>query len=191
MRRVTYLIVLALLGCEKIEPPVLEALPPLVGNDDRAAPRVNGRVGAGDTLPAVQVTTGSGSSVALPQATAPGLGDISLNFVDADIREVVAQVLGTVLRVNYTIDPAVRGTATLRTTNPIARSQVLPALSAVLAAGGTATSRFSSVSPLERTPCSRHCGRNASRCSRGRGTRSGPWRPGHMLFCCDRRTSGE
>ena len=136
MRRVTYLIVLALLGCEKIEPPVLEALPPLVGNDDRAAPRVNGRVGAGDTLPAVQVTTGSGSSVALPQATAPGLGDISLNFVDADIREVVAQVLGTVLRVNYTIDPAVRGTATLRTTNPIARSQVLPALSAVLAQNG-------------------------------------------------------
>ena len=128
--------VLAVAGCEKAEPLVLEALPPILGDGNRAAPRVNGRVGGVDTLPAVQVTTGSGVSLALPGATAPGPGDISFNFVDTDIREVVAQVLGTVLRVNYTIDPAVRGTATLRTTNPIARSQVLPALSAVLAQNG-------------------------------------------------------
>ncbi len=136
MRRAACLVVLALLGCEKLEPPVLEALPPILGDSNRAAPRVNGRVSAGDALPAVQVSTGSGSTIALPQATAPGPGDISFNFVDTDIREVVAQVLGTVLRVNYTIDPAVRGTATLRTVNPIARSQVLPALNAVLAQNG-------------------------------------------------------
>ena len=133
------LIGVVLLGCEKLEPPVLEALPPLGGGETaRAAPRVNGRVGTGDNLPAVQVTTGRGSSIALPQATTPGPGDISFDFVDTDIREVVAQVLGTVLRVNYTIDPAVRGTATLRTTNPIARSQVLPVLNAVLAQNGAA-----------------------------------------------------
>jgi len=139
MRAAILLLALVLPGCEKFEPPVLEALPPLGGAEAVRAPqRVNGRVGAGDTLPAVQITTGSGSGIALPQATAPGPGDISFNFVDTDIREVVAQVLGNVLRVNYTIDPAVRGTATLRTTNPIARSQVLPALNAVLAQSGAA-----------------------------------------------------
>ena len=132
-------LVLALLGCEKLEPPVLEALPPLGGTEAiRSPPRVNGRVGAGDTMPAVQITRGNGAAIALPPGTEPGPGDISFNFVDTDIREVVAQVLGSVLRVNYTIDPAVRGTATLRTTNPIARSQVLPALNAVLAQSGAA-----------------------------------------------------
>ena len=69
----------------------------------------------------------------MPRAAAPGVGDISFDFTDADIRGIVAEVLGSVLRVNYTIDPAVRGTATLRTTTPITRAQVLPALNAALA----------------------------------------------------------
>ena len=60
-------------------------------------------------------------------------GDVSLDFVDTDLREIVAQVLGTILKVNYTIDPVIRGTATLRTVNPIQRSRVLPALQTVLA----------------------------------------------------------
>jgi general secretion pathway protein D len=44
------------------------------------------------------------------------------------------------LKVNYTIDPAVRGTATLRTVVPLTRSQLLPTLQALLAqTGGTMT----------------------------------------------------
>jgi len=47
-------------------------------------------------------------------------------------------VLGALLRVTYAIDPAVRGTATLRTASPISRAQLLPALQALLAQNGAA-----------------------------------------------------
>ncbi len=131
------LLAMLLAGCDRAETPVLQALPELGGTVSTATPRINGPVGSTDAGPGPQVSIGLGRSLALP-AGAPGLvgGDISLNFADTDIREVVAQVLGTILRVNYTMDPAVRGTATLRTTTPIARSQVLPALNAVLAQNG-------------------------------------------------------
>jgi general secretion pathway protein D len=67
-----------------------------------------------------------------------GGGDISLNFVDTDIREVVSQVLGGILRATYTIDPGVSGTATLRTAQPVARAQLLPILQTLLAQNGAA-----------------------------------------------------
>ncbi len=127
----------ALAGCDRAETPVLQALPELGAAISTATPRINGPVGSTDAAPGPQISIGRGQSLALP-AGAPGAtgGDISLNFADTDIREVVAQVLGTILQVNYTMDPAVRGTATLRTVTPIARAQVLPALNAVLAQNG-------------------------------------------------------
>jgi general secretion pathway protein D len=76
----------------------------------------------------------------LPPRTAQGQesGDVSLDFVEADLREVAAQILGTILRVNYTIDPAVRGSATLRTVRPLSRAEVLTTLQALLAQNGAA-----------------------------------------------------
>ncbi len=71
-------------------------------------------------------------------AGAPSGGDISLDFADTDIRAVVAQILGNILKVNYTIDPAVHGTATLHTAQPLARAQLLPALQTLLAQDGAA-----------------------------------------------------
>ena len=46
---------------------------------------------------------------------------------------MVAQILGTILKVNYTIDPAVHGTATLHTVRPLNRSELVP--TAGIAAG--------------------------------------------------------
>ena len=65
-------------------------------------------------------------------AGAGGAGSVTLDFADTDIREVAAQILGNTLHVNYTIDPAVHGTATLRTVTPLANSQLVP-VSAVVA----------------------------------------------------------
>lgn len=45
----------------------------------------------------------------------------------------MAQILGTILKVNYTIDPAVTGTVTLHTVAPLSQDQVLPTLQTVLA----------------------------------------------------------
>jgi len=104
-----------------------------------AAPRVNGNVGAPDASPPAQAIYGATASLTLPAAAGAadaGPGEISLDFADTDIREVVNQILGTILRVSYTIDPAVHGTATFHTAAPLPRSRLLPTLQALLSQNG-------------------------------------------------------
>ncbi len=134
--RAAVLAALLLTGCESAPAPVIHALPPPT-TDTRAQPRVNGNVGTPDAQPPAQVSVGNPAG--LPEAQrqpAEGGGDISLDFADTDIREVVAQILGNLLKVNYTIDPGVHGTATLHTARPLTRAQLLPTLQALLAQTG-------------------------------------------------------
>lgn len=70
-------------------------------------------------------------SGALP-ASGEGAGEVTLNFVNADIREVIQAVLGDVLHVDYTIDPKVQGLVTIQTTQALTRSAVLPVLESTL-----------------------------------------------------------
>lgn len=65
-------------------------------------------------------------------------GDITLNFVDTDVREVVRSVLGDVLHLNYSIDSKVQATVTVQTSRPLQRDQVLPTLQEVLRTSGLA-----------------------------------------------------
>ena len=130
------LLPLALLGCERTSAPLAGAAPlmTLGGPVQAASPRLGGAVGSPNLLTAPQISIGA-DQVVVPPAM-PGLaggGDISLNFAETDIREVVAQVLGGILGATYTIDPAVAGTATLRTAQPVARAQLLPVLQTLLA----------------------------------------------------------
>lgn len=60
----------------------------------------------------------------------------TLTFVDTDIREIAKNILGGILKVNYTIDPAVHGTATLETNTPLPRSALLPTLTTLLSQNG-------------------------------------------------------
>jgi general secretion pathway protein D len=126
-------------GCTHPSPPAIPALSSLPGGVTAASPRVSGAVGSPDALPPAQVTFGREQEPSpQPSVPTPGPGDISLDFADTDIREVVAQILGTILKVNYTIDPAIRGTATLHTVRPLNRSELLPALESLLAQNGAA-----------------------------------------------------
>ena len=88
------------------------------------------------------VTRGTGVFLgrARPQARAyrEPSGDITLNFVNADVAEVVRAVLGGILNLNFAIDPAVKGMMTLQTSRPIPRPAVLPALENALAVNGIA-----------------------------------------------------
>ena len=97
----------------------------------------NGRVGGvGAALP-IQSSMGTTDKLIPPSPSGfPPVGDLTLDFADTDIREVTAQILGTILKVNYTIDPAVQGSATLHTVRPLAASQLLPTLQALLAQNG-------------------------------------------------------
>ncbi|MDR3529067.1 MAG: secretin N-terminal domain-containing protein, partial [Rhodopila sp.] len=127
-------------ACNHPSPPAIPALSPLPNGGNAAPPRVNGSVGAPDALPPAEVSYGRAGEPASAQnpAVEQREGDISLDFADTDIREVVAQILGTILKVNYTIDPAVRGTATLHTVRPLNRSELVPTLESLLAQNGAA-----------------------------------------------------
>jgi len=128
-----------LASCQHPETPTIMTLPPLPETTAGAPPRVNGNVGSPQGLPPAELSYGTpqqASAAGSPGNQGPG--DISLDFADTDIRAVVAQILGTILKVNYTIDPAVHGTATLRTDTPLNRSQLLPVLQSLLAENGAA-----------------------------------------------------
>src|SRR3954447_8445756 len=116
----SFALLIAIVGCTPASDPAIPALAELPDSTVAAPPRLNGNVGAPEATPPPQIAYGTApaSAGAAPVggtgATDTG-GDITLDFADTDIREVVAQVLGSILKVNYTIDPAVHGTATLRT----------------------------------------------------------------------------
>jgi general secretion pathway protein D len=63
-------------------------------------------------------------------------GDVTLNFVDTDIREIARTILGTTLKLNYTIDPNVHGTGSIDTGTPLPRSALLPTLETLLNQNG-------------------------------------------------------
>ena len=56
----------------------------------------------------------------------------SLNFVDADLREVVKAILGDTLGANYVMDPSVQGVVTLQTSNPVPGPDLIPVLESIL-----------------------------------------------------------
>lgn len=65
-------------------------------------------------------------------------GDITLNFANTDVHEVVKTVLGDFLGANYVIDPAVQGTVNIQTTRPLTRDAAVSALTAALKVAGVA-----------------------------------------------------
>jgi len=80
---------------------------------------------------------GTGRFINRPAATpedksGPENGDLTLSFVDTDVREVVRSVLGDMLKLNFVIDPKVQGIVTLQTTKPIPMRDALPTLESVL-----------------------------------------------------------
>ncbi|MGO9613214.1 MAG: secretin N-terminal domain-containing protein [Dissulfurispiraceae bacterium] len=62
--------------------------------------------------------------------------DVNFFFDDADIYEVIQTVFGDVLKVNYIIDPKVKGRVNFRTVAPIPRDEVLPVMEIILRLNG-------------------------------------------------------
>jgi general secretion pathway protein D len=67
-----------------------------------------------------------------PQGPVGPAGDVTLDFADADVKDVVRMVLGDVLKVAFEIDPQVQGRVTLKTSAPLRKEDVLAALEAAL-----------------------------------------------------------
>jgi len=97
----------------------------------------------GAESPNAQIFEGSGDFVDTAQGStkkraADRMGDITLDFSDADVRDVVRSVLGEMLKLPYVIDPQVNGHLTLKTGLPIKPEAVLPALETSLKTIGAA-----------------------------------------------------
>ncbi|MGF1631836.1 MAG: type II secretion system secretin GspD [Kiloniellaceae bacterium] len=86
-------------------------------------------------LAGVPARTPRGYQVAQVEDSAEG---VTLNFVDADLREVIRAVLEDTLDLNYVVDPNVQGRVTLQTSRPLTPEQVLPTLEELLGMNGAA-----------------------------------------------------
>ena len=87
------------------------------------------------------IIPGTGEVIGSPSGVttaAQGKGDITLNFANAAISEVVRAVLGDLLGLNYAISPKIEGNVTIRTSRPLTRAAALPALEEVLRLHGVA-----------------------------------------------------
>lgn len=73
---------------------------------------------------------------ATPKRPSSSRGSISLNFDDADVYQVIQTIFGDVLKVNYIVDPRVKGRVTFRSVAPIAGDQVLPLMEVILRING-------------------------------------------------------
>jgi general secretion pathway protein D len=91
----------------------------------------------GKTVQTSLSATQAGTLAPANTASASG-GDVPLDFADTDIRTVVTQILGNLLKLDYTIDPSVHGSVTLHSTSPLTREQLLATLQALLAQNGAA-----------------------------------------------------
>jgi len=112
------------------EPRALEAAPP----------RVSGAIPVDRSRERAFTTQGVAASPAVAPPATPAAagqaGDVTLNFVDTDIREIARTILGTTLKLNFTIDPNVHGTGSIDTGTPLPRSALLPTLETLLNANG-------------------------------------------------------
>jgi general secretion pathway protein D len=73
-----------------------------------------------------------------PVVVQQGGGGVVLNFEAADLREVVRNILGDILNESYTIDPAVGGQVTIRTSSGIPREALVATLETLLRMNGGA-----------------------------------------------------
>jgi type II secretory pathway component GspD/PulD (secretin) len=96
-------------------------------------------------------------------------GDVSFNFDDADVFSVIQTIFGDVLKVNYIIDPAVKGRVNFRSTAPIAREDVLPLMEVILRINGIGIVeegglyRIVPISDISREPAPVGTGREAGK----------------------------
>jgi general secretion pathway protein D len=93
-------------------------------------------LGAADQVPKAVDSVQRGSGTFVRKIAAPSVdtspGDVTLNFDNTDIREVVKVILKDILNQNYVLNPAVQGTVSLQTGRPLRREHLIPTLETLL-----------------------------------------------------------
>lgn len=90
--------------------------------------------------PFVSIGTGEFVNRQMPRPAAAAEADkgptLSLNLENGDVRELVKNVIVDTLQENVIVDPRVTGTVTIRTPKGLTRSELIPALDALLRSVG-------------------------------------------------------
>jgi len=102
--------------------------------DRQAAPEYHIYRGTGDF---VRNGAAASATAAAPVVVGEG-GNITLNFSDADIRQVIKTTLGDILGLNYVIAPDVQGAVTVQTDRALTRDALFPAIESILRLHGVA-----------------------------------------------------
>ena len=89
---------------------------------------------APNTVPSAKnAVSGPNSGILKP---VPGPNNVILNFENANLLDVIHTVFGSILNVNYMVDPHVRGKVTIRTQKPVSRDNVLKLMKMILHMSG-------------------------------------------------------
>lgn len=153
-------ILLALSACSQIQPASNGGSSPALAQP-QPSPLVSESNGADQASvrlqPKVEIYPGTGGLIGTTisnhraDAIASSSGDITLNFIATDIRDVAKAILGDYLKLNYEIAQNVQGSITVQTSRPLTKQQVLPVLEQALQLNGMAlvqTSGMYKVVPL-------------------------------------------
>lgn len=123
------------------EAPGADETPPAqAGKAYHESDRVSGKVEPqrpGQGKPPAIIEMGRELGYAPPGSRAgAGGGDIALDYVDADVKEICRIVLGDTLGLNYSVDPALQNAVTIRTSRPVARAALLETFQRLLEQNG-------------------------------------------------------
>ncbi|WP_161790384.1 type II secretion system secretin GspD [Inquilinus limosus] len=136
-------------GCQKSDKPSYPTLNPLASADFSVPSKLPRQPSAavpvtmspnGARAPQLYFgTDGSSSPAAATGAPVALVGDgAQINFENADIRDFLKAVLADALRVSYAVDPKVQGTATVSSSAPLSRQDLLATVETVLRMNGAA-----------------------------------------------------
>jgi general secretion pathway protein D len=110
--------------------------------DAQGAPSGNASVGMPPPSSPSEIIRGNGRLIGPPPTHPSGNphepADITLNFINADVKDVAKAILGDYLHLNYEIAADAKGSVTIQTSQPLTRSQVMPIFEQVLRLNGMA-----------------------------------------------------
>jgi type II secretory pathway component GspD/PulD (secretin) len=112
---------------------------PALARPDQAKPPQSTMPGGAAPLPGGQLPNMQPAPF-IPGPSIPAMasqqGMVTLNFDDADVFAIIQTIFGNVLKVNYVVDPRIKGRVTFRAVAPVPFDKVLPLMEVILRLNG-------------------------------------------------------
>ncbi len=119
-------------GQRPLPPP--SALPTVRSSD--VQPSLTGSVSSTGQMQTIAPSKSSPDAMTPEAVSVPQRGMVTLNFDDADVFTIIQTIFGTVLKVNYVVDPRIKGRVTFRAVAPVPVEKVLPLMEVILRLNG-------------------------------------------------------